>query len=484
MATWQSLNGGGLLAGIGSQNSNAPQARDNLQTLGLIQQNNEFTRQGGNNVGLQALQGLGGLAGVYQQDQQQKALGAFNQAHAQAWKTGDNSILREFAATNPAFVAQAQQAVSGLDEQQRNDMGMLAMGANTALAQGPEAFGQYIQQNAEGLKRVGADPNWMLQSGMQNPDQLSHLATTLAMGALGPEKAFAVKDKMEGRQNDRATLAETARNNDMTNARGIRGQNISRENSIRSGSGSEGGSPPSSVREYQYFQGLSPEQQQTYLRVNGRKGGQGLRQAQLSNGETVMISPTAQGAGGAKYYEGVDVDGNVITVPATALSSVANSGTSAARGLMNSDLSNIFKAETSQLKKFTGVTGTVGQQALGADVLSRVGSKEDRQIYNSARRIQGYQQNQGIAAAREMGASGINTVAEAKMYFQSQPQLDFASPESLVASAKLIDDYTKAFNAKTNANLGNNQATEQQPTSQQPAGGNYTSKSGIQFTVK
>ena len=35
---------------------------------------------------------------------------------------------------NPAFVAQAQQAFSGLNEQQRNDMGDLAMRANVALS--------------------------------------------------------------------------------------------------------------------------------------------------------------------------------------------------------------------------------------------------------------------------------------------------------------------------------------------------------------
>ena len=45
-------------------------------------------------------------------------------------------------------------------------------------------------------------------------------------------------------------------------------------------------------------------------------------------------------------------------------------------------------------------------------------------------------QNQGVAAARDMGASGINTVAEAKMYFQGMPQVDYSSPEAMQQSIR------------------------------------------------
>lgn len=88
----------------------------------MIRESNDFARAGCNNVGLQALQGLSGLAQIYKQDQLQKAQSAFNQAHANAWKSGDTSALRDFAVKNPAFVQQAQQAVSHLGESQRADM--------------------------------------------------------------------------------------------------------------------------------------------------------------------------------------------------------------------------------------------------------------------------------------------------------------------------------------------------------------------------
>ncbi|EJQ6990883.1 DNA transfer protein [Escherichia coli] len=228
MATWQQgINSGGFLAGIGAQNENAPKASDINATLGLIRENNELARSGANNVGLTALRGLAGVADIYKQEQQQKAINAFNKVHADAWASGDPSGLFKFAQENPAFVAQAQQAFSGLNEQQRNDMGDLAMRANVALSQGPEAYSKFITDNKDRLNREGANADWMIQTGIQNPEQLSHMLTTMSLGALGPEKAFAVQDKMVGRQQEQQRINETIRNNDMTNARAIRGQDLS-----------------------------------------------------------------------------------------------------------------------------------------------------------------------------------------------------------------------------------------------------------------
>ncbi|HGG5650859.1 TPA: DNA transfer protein [Salmonella enterica subsp. enterica serovar Hvittingfoss] len=232
MATWQQgINSGGFLAGIGAQNENAPKASDINATLGLIRENNDLARSGANNVALTGLRGLAGVADIYNQEQQQKALNAFNQVHANAWATGDNSGLIKFAQENPAFVAQAQQAFSGLNEQQRNDMGDLAMKANVALSQGPESYSKFITDNKDRLNRVGANPDWMIQTGVQNPEQLSHMLTTMTLGAVGPDKMLDYQDKMVGRQQEQQRINETIRNNDMTNARGIRGQNISASNS-------------------------------------------------------------------------------------------------------------------------------------------------------------------------------------------------------------------------------------------------------------
>ncbi|EHK3013686.1 DNA transfer protein [Escherichia coli] len=231
MATWQQgINSGGFLAGIGTQNENAPKASDINATLGLIRENNELARSGANNVGLTALRGLAGVAGIYNQEQQQKAISAFNKVHADAWASGDPSGLFKFAKENPAFVAQAQQAFSGLNEQQRNDMGDLAMRANVALSQGPEAYSKFITDNKDRLNRVGANADWMIQTGIQNPEQLSHMLTTITLGAVGPDKMLDYQDKMIGRQQEQQRINETIRNNDMTNARGWASNNIAQQN--------------------------------------------------------------------------------------------------------------------------------------------------------------------------------------------------------------------------------------------------------------
>ncbi|EOM6520455.1 DNA transfer protein [Escherichia coli] len=221
MATWQQgINSGGFLAGIGTQNENAPKASDINATLGLIRENNELARSGANNVGLTVLRGLAGVADIYKQEQQQKSISAFNKVHADAWASGDPSGLFKFAQENPAFVAQAQQAFSGLNEQQRNDMGDLAMRANVALSQGPEAYSKFITDNKDRLNRVGANADWMIQTGIQNPEQLSHMLTTMTLGAVGPDKMLDYQDKMVGRQLEKGRLDESIRQADMENARG------------------------------------------------------------------------------------------------------------------------------------------------------------------------------------------------------------------------------------------------------------------------
>ncbi|EFO1741866.1 DNA transfer protein [Escherichia coli] len=474
MATWQQgINSGGFLAGIGTQNENAPKASDINATLGLIRENNELARSGANNVGLTALRGLAGVADIYKQEQQQKAISAFNKVHADAWASGDPSGLFKFAQENPAFVAQAQQAFSGLNEQQRNDMGDLAMRANVALSQGPEAYSKFITDNKDRLNRVGANADWMIQTGIQNPEQLSHMLTTMSLGALGPEKAFAVQDKMVGRDIERGELAETIRSNKA--GEGLQAQSIavSRENSLRTA----GGAVPASVKEYQYFNSLSPEQQKTYLRVRGRPDAGGENVVQLADGRTVTVGWKLHGAGANAFYEGIDNEGNMVRVPASSIAAPATSAASAQNYAMKKDLDAIANADASALDFMTGMTGGAGNPAIGADVRSRLTGKEQRQLYNSAQRIQGRMQNQGVAAARDMGASGINTVAEAKMYFQGMPQVDYSSPEAMQQSIREIQEYTNNYNQQYNVNVGKSQRKQSQPAqvSQPAASSNFSS---------
>ncbi|EKK4215178.1 DNA transfer protein [Salmonella enterica] len=471
MATWQQgINSGGFLAGIGAQNENAPKASDINATLGLIRENNELARSGANNVALTGLRGLAGVADIYNQEQQQKALKAFNQVHANAWATGDPSGLFKFAQKNPAFVAQAQQAFSGLNEQQRNDMGDLAMKANVALSQGPESYSKFITDNKDRLNRVGANPDWMIQTGVQNPEQLSHMLTTMSLGALGPEKAFAVQDKMVGREIDRGRLAETIRSNKAGEGLQARGQNITMRGQDMSAATARRG------------QDLATQ------RANARtiSGSEGNRVVQLADGRTVSVGGKLHGAGANAFYEGIDDNGNMVRVPASAIAAPPTSAASAQNYAMKKDIDAIANADASALDFMTGMTGGAGNPAIGADVRGRLTGKEQRQLYNSAQRIQGRMQNQGVAAARDMGASGINTIAEAKMYFQGMPQVDYSSPEAMQQSIREIQEYTNNYSQQYNVDVGNGgqKSSRQQPATQQSVGESYTSKSGIQFTVE
>ncbi|HFL4642235.1 TPA: DNA transfer protein [Escherichia coli] len=450
MATWQQgINSGGFLAGIGTQNENAPKASDINATLGLIRENNELARSGANNVGLTALRGLAGVADIYNQEQQQKAISAFNKVHADAWASGDPSGLFKFAQENPAFVAQAQQEFSGLNDQQRNDMGDLAMRANVALSQGPEAYSKFITDNKDRLNRVGANADWMIQTGIQNPEQLSHMLTTMSLGALGPEKAFAVQDKMAGREIDRGRLAETIRSNQAGEALTARGQNITMRG-----------------------QDLSMQRASMKGAVGNNE-----RTVQLADGRTVTVGGKLHGAGANAFYEGIDNEGNMVRVPAGSIAAPATSAASAQNYAMKKDLDAISGASIDDLGFMTGITGSSGSPALGADIRSRASGGDQRKLYNAAQRIQGKMQNQGIAAARDMGASGINTVAEAKMYFQGMPQVDFSSPEALQQSMRDIQQYTDNYNQQYNVNVGKSQRQQSQPTqvSQPAASSNFSS---------
>lgn len=461
MATWQQgINSGGFLAGIGAQNENAPKASDINATLGLIRENNDLARSGANNVALTGLRGLAGVADIYKQEQQQKALNAFNQVHANAWATGDPSGLFKFAQENPAFVAQAQQAFSGLNEQQRNDMGDLAMKANVALSQGPESYSKFITDNKDRLNRVGANADWMIQTGIQNPEQLSHMLTTMTLGAVGPDKMLDYQDKMVGREIDRGRLAETIRSNQAGEALTARGQNITMRGQDLSASTARRG------------QDLAMQRAST----RGTAGND-ERTVQLSDGRTVTVGGKLHGAGANAFYEGIDNEGNMVRVPAGSIAAPATSAASAQNYAMKKDLDAISGASIDDLGFMTGITGSSGSPALGADIRSRASGGDQRKLYNAAQRIQGKMQNQGIAAARDMGASGINTVAEAKMYFQGMPQVDFSSPEALQQSMRDIQQYTDNYNQQYNVNVGKSQRQQSQPTqvSQPAASSNFSS---------
>ncbi len=218
MATWQGSNGG-LLAGIGGVNSNAPSVNDIGNTLQLIRQNNDIERSGANNVGLTALQGLSGVAGVFQQEKQAQRQKEFQQAYANAYASGDRGALRQLATQYPDQIESVRKGMGFIDEDQRNSIGTLAAGARLA-ASSPEAMQSWLQNNAKELTRVGVDPNSVAQMYQQNPSGFGEFVDHLGMAALGPIDYFNVQDKMVGRQLEKGRLDESIRQADMENARG------------------------------------------------------------------------------------------------------------------------------------------------------------------------------------------------------------------------------------------------------------------------
>ncbi|EHG00343.1 putative DNA injection protein [Escherichia coli cloneA_i1] len=230
MATWQGTNGG-LLAGIGGVNSNAPSVNDIGNTLQLIRQNNDIERSGANNVGLTALQGLSGIAGVFQQEKQAQRQKEFQQAYANAYASGDRSALRQLATQYPDQIESVRKGMGFIDEDQRNSIGTLAAGARLASSS-PEAMQSWLQNNAGELARVGVNPQDVAQMYQQNPRQFGEFVDHLGMAAIGPIDYFNVQDKMAGREIDRGRLAETIRSNQAGEALQARGQNLSYQSAM------------------------------------------------------------------------------------------------------------------------------------------------------------------------------------------------------------------------------------------------------------
>lgn len=449
MATWQQgINSGGFLAGIGGQNSNAPKASDVSEALAYIRQNNEMERSGRNNIGLQALQGLGSVAQTYKAAKQQEADAAFQKEYAAAIQSGDRQQVRDLMTKYPGQLEKIQSGMKWADEDQRSSIGTLAAGARLASSS-PEAMQSWLQNNANELTRVGVDPNNVAQMYQQNPSGFGEFVDHLGMAALGPNDYFNVQDKMAGREIDRGRLAETIRSNQAGEALTARGQNIT-------------------------MRGQDLSMQRASM-----KGGVGNneRTVQLADGRTVTVGGKLHGAGANAFYEGIDNEGNMVRVPAGSIAAPATSAASAQNYAMKKDLDAISGASIDDLGFMTGITGSSGSPALGADIRSRASGGDQRKLYNAAQRIQGKMQNQGIAAARDMGASGINTVAEAKMYFQGMPQVDFSSPEALQQSMRDIQQYTDNYNQQYNVNVGKSQRQQSQPTqvSQPAASSNFSS---------
>lgn len=197
MATWQQGNAGGLLASLGASNVNAPQANDANTALAFIRQNNDDLRSGRNNVGLQALQGIGSVLDVYNKQAKVQRQQEFQQAYGQAYASGDRNAMRQLAAQYPDQVDAVRNGMKFVDEDQRATVGNLAAGARLASSS-PDGMMSWLQNNASDLQRVGLNPMEVAQTYQQNPQAFADFADHLGMAALGPDQYFNVQDKIAG----------------------------------------------------------------------------------------------------------------------------------------------------------------------------------------------------------------------------------------------------------------------------------------------
>lgn len=465
MATWQQGNAGGLLAGLGASNVNAPQASDANTALAYIRQNNEDQRSGRNNIGLQALQGIGSVMDIYKQQDQAQRKQQFQQAYGQAYASGDRNAMRQLAAQFPDQVDAVRNGMKFVDEDQRNTVGNLAAAARLA-ATSPEAMGAWLQNNASDLQRVGLDPREVAQTYQQNPQQFGEFVDHLGMAALGPVDYFNAQDKIVGQALNRDKLNETIRSNQAGESLTARGQNITARGQDISAATARRG------------------QDMAMDRANAKTvGADGNRVVQLADGRTVNVGGKLHGAGANAFYEGIDDNGNMVRVPASAIAAPPTSAASAQNYAMAKDINAILDAPQENLGFMTGMTGGNGSPSWDAEARSRWNGGEQRQLFNATKRIQGKMQNQGIAAARDMGASGINTVQEAKMYFQGMPQVDYSSPEAMQNSLRDIKQYTDNYNQQYSVEVGNRGAQPQpsrpsqksQPAQQQQQSAGFSS---------
>ncbi len=367
------------------------------------------------------------------------------------------SLRRQY----PEFADLIQKEIGIQDAEHAAFVNKALNNLSVAYASGnPQMMQQAIHSGAPALAsmNVPADEAWQLYQN--DPQQFGYLLKASMYATMPIEKQVDVQQKQQ-------QLDETARSNRAGESLTARGQDITARGQDISASTARRG------------------QDMAYKRA-GLSAGPGSRVVQLADGRTVSVGGKLHGAGANAFYEGVDDDGNMVRVPANAIAAPPTSAATAQNYAMKKDLDAISGASSDQLGFMTGITGGNGSPSWDAEVRSRWSGGDQRQLYNATKRIQGKMQNQGIAAARDMGASGINTVAEAKMYFQGMPQIDYSSPEAMQQSVRDIQQYTDNYNQQYQVNVGGGgrQSTPQQSAVQQPAGGSYTSKSGITFTVK
>lgn len=424
------------------------------------------------NAGKQGMATAKNITGLYQQGLQtgekEQELGRRDQARqlfGEAWSSGDSLKVHAVMQMFPEFAEKAQKMLGIQDDQQRKDVGNMAYTLQGLIQAGDVdgAKGLVGQNSALFSKFGGADHILAALDGAKGEGEaagaerqrIGHWLHSLEGVSLSGQ------EREQNRQGDVKLdqgwqgLQQQLQIAQMHDATMRNGQN-NMQSRLNRGTMAE--------QNFEFYNSLSPEEQQTFLRFmpGGRGAGvgggmfAGPHTVQLANGETVQIDPKVHGSGDKAFYQGQDAAGNIINVPVSSVTTPVSSQENAGNAGMAEDIVAILNATPDDLEHITGNLrgGSVGEMPFGADTYTGYKGGAARELYSAAKRIQGNMQNKGIAAAKSMGASGINTVAEAKMYFMSMPQPDYSSPESLIKSINRVKQYTDNFNQQRNVNYG------------------------------
>lgn len=441
------------------------------------------------NVGVQLAQGIGAVGQAIGQGEAAKRLSEFQQAFGQAYAAGDRDALRQLAATNPEQIETIRQGMGFVDADRNQAMGDMSARLNIAAAQGPDAVMRELATHQNTLQQIGVSPEQAWQTYQQSPEGFSQLTDLIGMHAVGPEKYFDIQDKVAGRDIDRGKLAETIRSNQAGEYLQKRGQDISRENSIRAAN-----APTAAMQNYnQYAQLLKsdPESAATFAAAAGiNPSAKKLMKVETNPDGSVTKYYTDGSEEAGKINQPINGDGiKPISLPqAQSIIDKANEGSKKAAGfalrLKDSMDSMNTLGETIDPKRVALINRALGD---GTAANMSLSPAEQQYMVNARDALYSILRPETGAAitAEEMREYS-------KMYL---PQPGDSADATKTKMRKMQGQYNslrgqsgRVYDALVVSTAANNQAQQpaqaqqQQQATQQPT--THTSKSGIQFTVE
>ncbi|HAT2608026.1 TPA: DNA transfer protein p33 [Kluyvera intermedia] len=170
MATWQ-LGG---LPGMAPQNDNAPRSG--------VPQPMQYQQQP--NVGLMALQGLGGVAQIVQRSQEAQQLKDYQSKLGTAVANDDREGAKKLMAQYPQFMADSQKQMGFIDAEQNRQTADAAMNLRIASQTGdPAVMQKAIQQANPVLQRLGLPAEEVYQSWQNDPQGFNRTANLIHLHA-------------------------------------------------------------------------------------------------------------------------------------------------------------------------------------------------------------------------------------------------------------------------------------------------------------